>query len=309
MAGYIMRGEEKSVVLSAKQADMLIDTHNGEAALLFLLLQRLNRGASPEELRQRLGFSALQLAAAERALQEMGLLSAPKAPPVAPSDDLPQYSADELSDMLETDRTFSVLVEQTEQVLGKKMKTADLQLLAALYDDMGLPADVIYLLVCHCTERTARRFGEGRRPTMRQIEKEGCLWARMGIADQDSADRYLRSLAQKQEKAAAYLRVLNIHDRPPVDSELHYLQQWWEQGFPPETVALAYDKTVFHKKEMNWRYLNGILRRWHENGWHTVEEVKSGEQRTAPNAHSVAKNPETQSQRDGADWMLRYMKK
>ena len=309
MAGYIMRGEEKSVVLSAKQADVLIASHNGDAALLFLLLQRLDRGASPEELRQRLGFSALQLAAAERALQEMGLLSAPKAPPIAPSDDHPQYSADELSDMLETDRTFSVLVEQTEQVLGKKMKTADLQLLAGLYDDMGLPADVIYLLVCHCTERTARRFGEGRRPTMRQIEKEGCLWARMGIADQESADRYLRSLAQKQEKAAAYLRVLNIHDRPPVDSELHYLQQWWEQGFPPETVALAYDKTVFHKKEMNWRYLNGILRRWHENGWHTVEEVKSGEQRTAPNAHSVAKNPETQSQRDGADWMLRYMKK
>jgi len=309
MAGYIIRGEEKSVVLSAKQADMLIDTHNGEAALLFLLLQRLNRGASPEELRQRLGFSALQLAAAERTLQEIGLLSAPKAPPIAPSDDHPQYSADELSDMLETDRTFSVLVEQTEQVLGKKMKTADLQLLAGLYDDMGLPADVIYLLVCHCTERTVRRFGEGRRPTMRQIEKEGCLWARMGIADQESADRYLRSLAQKQEKAAAYMRVLNIHDRPPVDSELHYLQQWWEQGFPPETVALAYDKTVFHKKEMNWRYLNGILRRWHENGWHTVEEVKSGEQRTAPRSHPSAKKPEAQSQRDGADWMLRYMKK
>ena len=55
----------------AKQADMLIDTHNGEAALLFLLLQRLNRGASPEELRQRLGFSALQLAAAERSLMSL----------------------------------------------------------------------------------------------------------------------------------------------------------------------------------------------------------------------------------------------
>ena len=40
-----------------------------------------------------------------------------------------------------------------------------------------------------------------------------------------------------------------------------------------------------------------------------VEEVTSGEQRTAPRAHSVAKNPEAQSQRDGADWMLRYMKK
>jgi len=309
MAGYIMRGAEKSVVLSAQQADTLITARNGEAALLFLLLQRLDRGAPPEELQQRLGFSALQLAAAERALQEMGLLSAPASPPIERSDDHPQYTPDELSDMLETDRTFALLVPQLEQVLGKKLKTADLQLLAGLYDDMGLPADVIYLLVSHCVERTARRFGEGRRPTMRQIEKEGCLWARMGIADQESADRYLRTLAKNQEKTSAYMHALNIHDRPPVDSELHYLQQWMEQGFTPETVALAYDKTVFHKKELNWRYLNGILRRWHENGWHTVEEVKGGEQRTAPNAHSVAKNPETQSQRDGADWMLRYMKK
>lgn len=309
MAGYILRGAEKSVVLSAQQADALIAAHNGDAALLFLLLQRLDRGASPEEVQQRLGFSALQLAAAERALQEMGLLSAPNPPPIERSDDHPQYTSDELSDMLETDRTFSLLVTQLEQVLGKKLKTADLQLLAGLYDDMGLPADVIYLLVCHCTERAVRRFGEGRRPTMRQIEKEGCLWARMGISDQESADRYLRTLAQKQEKASAYMHALNIHDRPPVDSEMHYLQQWWEQGFPPETVALAYDKTVFHKKELNWRYLNGILRRWHSSGWHTVEEVTSGEQRTAPRAHNVAKKPEAQSQRDGADWMLRYMKK
>ena len=309
MAGYIMRGEEKSVVLSARQTDAFISARNGDAALLFLLLQRLDRGASPEEVQQRLGFSALQLAAAERALQEMGLLSAPAAPPIERSDEHPQYTADELSDMLETDRTFTLLVSQVEQVLGKKMKTADLQLLAGLYDDMGLPADVIYLLVCHCTERAVRRFGNGRRPTMRQIEKEGCLWARMGISDQESADRYLRTLAQNQEKTAAYMHALNIHDRPPVNSELHYLQQWVEQGFTPETVALAYDKTVFHKKELNWRYLNGILRRWHNSGWHTVEEVNSGEQRTAPNAHSVAKRPETQSQRDGADWMLRYMKK
>lgn len=306
MAGYIMRGAEKSVVLTAAQADALVASRNGDAALLYLLLQRLDRGVSPEELQKTLGFSALQLAAAERALQEMGLLSAPAVPPPQRSDEHPQYTSEELADMLETDRTFALLVPQLEQTLGKKLKTADLQLLAALYDDMGLPADVIYLLVCHCTERTARRFGEGRRPTMRQIEKEGCLWARMGIADQESASKYLRNLAQKQEKATAYMHALGIHDRAPVDSEMHYLQQWWEQGFPPETVALAYDKTVFHKKELNWRYLNGILRRWHESGWHSVEEVQRGEQRTAPRAY-VPKDAEKQPQRDGAAWMRRYM--
>ena len=308
MAGYILHGAEKSVVLSAKQADTLIAAHNGDAALLFLLLQRLDRGASPEELQKTLGFSSLQFAAAERVLQETGLLSAPATPPPQRSDEHPQYSADELSDMLETDREFALLVPQLEEKLGKKLKTADLQLLAGLYDDMGLPADVIYLLACYCVQRTARRFGEGRRPTMRQIEKEGCLWAQMGICDQQSAAKYLRTMAQRQEKAAAYMHALQIHDRPPVDSEMHYLKQWWEQGFPPETVALAYDKTVFQKKELNWRYLNGILRRWHEAGWHSVDEVTRGEQpaarRSAPD-----KTADTQTRRDGADWMRRYIKK
>ena len=36
-------------------------------------------------------------------------------------------------------------------------------------------------------------------------------------------------------------------------------------------------------------------------------KVLDGNYTAAPNAHSVAKNPETQSQRDGADWMLKYM--
>ena len=41
--------------------------------------------------------------------------------------------------------------------------------------------------------------------------------------------------------------------------------------------TLAYDKTIFYKKQLEWRYLNGILRRWHENGWHTPEEVQQGD--------------------------------
>ena len=57
-------------------------------------------------------------------------------------------------------------------------------------------------------------------------------------------------------------------------SEEKYISDWMDKGFPPETVALAYDKTVFYKKQLEWRYLNGILRRWHENGWHTPEEVQ-----------------------------------
>ena len=46
-------------------------------------------------------------------------------------------------------------------------------MLLGLYDDLGLPADVIFLLVSFCAERTAQQYGPGRRPTLRQIEREG----------------------------------------------------------------------------------------------------------------------------------------
>ena len=42
----------------------------------------------------------------------------------------------------------------------------------------------------------------------------------------------------------------------------------------PETVALAYDKTVLKCHELKWPYCNGILKRWHEAGLHTPEEIE-----------------------------------
>ena len=297
MAGYITRGQEKSVVLSASQVDTLVRGGNGDAALLYLLLQRLEGPVTPETLAEKLGWSLLRCAAAETALQDMGFLQRSQQPP-APADEHRVYSADELADMLETDEGFRMLVPQTEEKLGKRLKTADLQILAALYDDMGLPVDVIYLLVCHCIERAQRRFGPGRRPTLRQIEKEGAYWVRLGICDQDSAARYLSDYARKLEKTAAYMQALRLGGRAPVESEQRYILDWIDMGFTPETVALAYDKTIFYKKELNWRYLNGILRRWHQQGWHTAEEVASGEQK--PKSSAVPADGKT-------DWMDEYL--
>ena len=100
---------------------------------------------------------------------------------------------------------------------------------------------------------------------------------RQGLFDQDSAARYLKTWRDKQQGQSAYMQVLGLGQRRPVASEEKYISDWMDKGFPPETVALAYDKTIFYKKQLEWRYLNGILRRWHENGWHTPEEVQQGD--------------------------------
>ncbi len=280
MAGYILREDQPNIVLPAQQADRLIGRGDGDAALLYLCLLRADRGVTAQELQRKLKWSQLRLHAAETALQELGLIDRPpEQKPPEPAQERPVYTADDLTDLLTGDAGFRMLVPQTEEKLGKRLKTADLQILAGLYDDLGLPADVIYLLVCHCVTRSEERYGPGRRPTLRQIEKEGYHWAQRGLFDQESASRYLRDWNVRRSAMSRYMQVLGLGDRRPVESEERYITDWMDKGFPPETVALAYDKTVFYKKELNWRYLNGILRRWHENGWHTEEEVRQGDSR------------------------------
>ncbi len=280
MSGYILHGEEKTIVLTADAVERLITGGNGDAALLYLELQRLAAGVTAQQLMQRLRWSRLRLDAAEDELRRLGLLpGAVERKPLDPPEEKPVYTAGDLAEMLQGDVEFKMLVPQVEEKLGKKLKTADLQILAGLYDDLGLPADVIYLLVNHCVTRAERRYGPGRRPTMRQVEKEGYYWVRLGLFDQDSAAAYLKTCALRDEQMGQYMQVLGLGNRRPVESEERYIRSWMDMGFEAEAVALAYDKTVFYKKELNWRYLNGILRRWDEQGWHTAQEIRRGDEK------------------------------
>ncbi|MBQ1675666.1 MAG: DnaD domain protein, partial [Oscillospiraceae bacterium] len=147
MSGYILHEEEQAVSLPATRLDKLIARADGDAALLYLFLMRASGGVTPQEAQSRLRWSELRLAAAENTLQQLGLLDGGVTPPPEPAEERPVYTTDDVAAMLEGDAAFATLVVQIEGKLGKKLKTADLQTLAGLYDDLRMPPDVIYLLV------------------------------------------------------------------------------------------------------------------------------------------------------------------
>ena len=197
----------------------------------------------------------------------------------------PVYTGRDVADALERDETFAGLLREVERKLGK-LSNPSLQKLLGLYDDLGLPADVIYLLVNHCIARKAAQYGPGRLPTMREIEKEGYVWESLGLLTVEKADAHLRREQEKRRSYPEYMAVLGMPGRAPSPGEEKYLSLWSEMGFSPETVAVAYDKTVLKCHEFKWPYCNGILKRWHEKGLHTPDEV-AGENR-APSAPKSA---------------------
>ena len=279
MPSVLIHGADESVTISPSVAKRLVEKGNGDAALLYIALLRRHGAVPPRSLAGELRWEKSRIEAAEAALRELGLLAPAELP--EPADEKPEYQREDIINHLDKSEEFRSLTNQVERRLGKKLTTPDIAVILGLHDYVGLPADVIYLLVCHCAERMARRYGEGRRPTLRQIEKEGYTWARMGVDTQKAAAEYLKKYAEKQQAVPAYMRALGLGDRLPVASEEKYLTAWQEMGFGPEAVGLAYDKTVLKCHELKWPYCNGILKRWHEAGLHTPEEIEAGDRPAA----------------------------
>ena len=119
MSGYILHGEEKSIVLMADAVERLIGGGNGDGALLYLELQRLASGVTATQLMQRLRWSRLRLDAAEAELQRLGLLpGSVERKPLDPPEERAMYTAADLAEMLQGDGDFRMLVPMVEEKLG-----------------------------------------------------------------------------------------------------------------------------------------------------------------------------------------------
>ena len=299
MPSCLVHTGDESVTLSAATVRRLLDRGDGDAALLYLALLRHQGTVPPRSLAGELRWDRGRIEAAEAVLRELRLV-APEETPPAPAEERPVYERADVTERLEGSREFRELIRQVETKLGKRLTTPDVGVLLGLTDYLGLPADVVYLLVCHCVERVRRRFGEGRRPGMKQIEKEGYVWARMGIDTQEAAAAYLRTYARRQGAVPQYMRALQLGERAPAPSEEKYILSWQEMGFGPEAVALAYDKTILKCHELKWAYCNGILKKWHEAGLHTMEEIQAKDR-------PASRRADVQPPRDTDQEMRRYM--
>jgi len=276
MSGILAPGSVLAITDQA--AGRLLKLDSGDAALLYLHL--LRHGSL-----ERLNWPESRLAPALALLKSEGLapeeLPAPDVPvPEAPP---PEYTTEDVTAAL-ADQTssFPALCDEVERRLGKKLSAADLKHLYTLYDHLALPAEVILLLVGWCIEEHERKYGANKRPFLSKISKEGFLWSRQGIDTLQRAEEHVARLTRLRSREGEVLRLLDIAPRPLVERERTYIAAWDDMGFDNETLRLAYEKTVLNKQSMNWTYMNGILRRWHEKGLHTAAAVQAGDRDPRP---------------------------
>ena len=288
-----MKDEEK--LLTAEEANRLLASADGTAALLYLHILT-SGGFSVTAAAAALRCTTAETARAAETLRRLGLLEKPQ-PPLPPSE-LPPVRTEDIVACVDTDSAFRGVVTEAEKTLGRVLSGHDLELLFGLYDSLGLPADVIMLLLHHCVEEYQARSGPGRMPTMRFVEKEGWFWAREEIMTLDAAEEHLRRGRERKEAVGAVMETLQIRGRELTPTERRYVEGWLALGFGEETIAIAYDRTVSRTGRLAWKYMDTILQSWSQKGLMTPEAIEKNDPRDRPKRGGAPDPADSEKQLD-----------
>ncbi len=287
-----MQGSNTEKCISAQALDRLVAAHDGDMALLYLHILR-SGSADLELAAAALCRTKREICEAEEKLSRMQLLplspggadgDEPR-PPVSrggilpPAEETPQYTAEDLTRRSREDPAFSAVLAEAARVIGRNLSSNDMRVLFGIYDYLGLPAEVIIMLITNCGEQFAERFGSSRRPSAKAIEKLAYEWARQEIMTLEQAESYIAEQKARRGELGQIKILLNIYGRELTATEEKYIGSWLDMGFHEDAIAIAYDRTLTQTNALKWPYMNKILLSWHNMGLHTAEEIREKDTR------------------------------
>lgn len=248
----------------------ILGAASGDAALLYIYLKS---GGDPAMATQQLRLTEQRFCCASSTLRQLGLWQEPSRQ-FLDAREKPVYSEGDVLQTMQSDLSFRSLYGEVQRRMGRVLNTEELKILLSMVRYLGLPADVICILVSYCQERARQRGGQ-RNPSLRTIEKEAYFWAEQGIDTTEAAAAYIQRQNVYHSRLSALTRLLQIRGRNLTTAEEKYARQWLDMGFPDEVIVMAYERTCLNTGGLNWAYMHKILLRWKEAGLRTAADVRS----------------------------------
>ena len=254
----------------------LLGTSSGDAALLYLYIRS---GNDPKTACAQLNFTSTRFSCAEATLRQLGLWPEESRSSIAPGE-RPQYSEKDVLQAMDQEASFRLLRGEVQRLLGRNLNTEDLKILLGFVHYLGLPTEVVSVLVSFCKDRSRNR-GNLRAPSLRTIEKEAYHWAEQGIDTLEAAAAYIQTQNNRNSKIYQLMDILQIRGRGLTAAEERFANAWMEMDFPNDVISMAYERTCLNTGGLNWNYMNKILTRWQEAGLKTAEAIRTGDRKNA----------------------------
>lgn len=169
---------------------------------------------------------------------------------------------------LAVDEELKILVNEAQSALGKVLANSDISTLLMLKDTCGLPLDVILMLIGYSIS-----IGKAN---MRSIERIGVKWADDGVFSVEAAEEKIRQANLSSKNYSIVKSAFGLtNPGSPTTKQLEYCNRWiTEWKFSPDMLREAYERCVDSKGSMKFSYIDGILKRWHNAGAMSLNDLK-----------------------------------
>lgn len=174
------------------------------------------------------------------------------------------------------------LIESTQKRIGRPLTENDMGILVTGYDFLGLPADVILMVIEYCCsiEKTSFFF----------IERELVKWAKNEINTHEKADEYLQYLVKKKSNESNIMMAFGIHGRSLSRKEQSLIASWCGKlGFDLPMIRLAYERCIDRTGKLSFQYINSILESWHSKGIKTPVDADNENKKRSENNDFASK--------------------
>lgn len=281
----------RKLEIFSQDADRLIAAHDAEVALLYIY--ELRTGCMDDERTARDLCMTLRAVRETREKLERMTKPADAAPRYAAapelSDEIPEYTSADVVKRSESDPAFSAIVAEATRIMGKTISSPDLKVLFGIYEHLGMPAEVVMLMLNYCAVVYERKYGTQRRPSMNAFRKEALYWADREILTMEAAEEYIEWQNRRTSDVGRIKEALGIRGRELVKSELEKINSWLDMGFSEETIAIAYERTVTNTGGLKWNYMDKIIRSWKEKNLMTPQEVEEKDGRRPATSKTAGK--------------------
>jgi len=181
--------------------------------------------------------------------------------------DNPQYDKDEVSGIIERSGELQRLIHiDVPRIIGKPISANEIQIIVSMYDYLRLNAESIVKITEYCTKKGNASF--------RVIERTAYSLFDANVTTPEQIDEFIKKENAKNETVGRVRELYGIGNRALITKEKNLINTWTETyGYGIDMIERAYEQTITSIKEPSLDYTAAILKRWHEAGIKTTEQV------------------------------------
>ena len=179
---------------------------------------------------------------------------------------MPQYSAQELSDTVESTDGCAELIDACQQMMGRIFNTSETAVIVGMLDYLKLPQDYILLLCSHASSM--------QKTSVRYLEKLAIDLHDRGVTTYEALEEELKRLENRAGMERYVRDLFGLGTRALIKKEKGFIDSWANTfRFSREMIAKAYEVTVNNTGNPSMDYANRVLENWFAAGYTTPEEV------------------------------------